>query len=176
MTARKPRTSPTDIPPAPDNPPARKKTTPTQKQAQAARGINDVDLAKRRALLIDMIQQGWSFRRAAEALNVSIATAHNDWTAAIAEAFPQEKKEAAVALQKARLEDMWRKLYPRLENGKDDWAYRSAFGIIDRLTKLQGLNAPTETKVEVVTPDDIGRELEAFLAGLQHRTESETPT
>jgi hypothetical protein len=106
--------------------------------------------AERRVEALKLRQDGWSYRRIAEKLDVSVSTAHDDVHHALKELNELERTEAAELrrLELERLDIALAAVMPQVEQGRL-LAVDRLLSIMDRRAKFLGLDAPTKQQTEV---------------------------
>ena len=111
-----------------------------------------------------MRRRGKSYPKIAEALGVSVGTAHRDVTTELARLAKECGEEAAIVRQMEldRLDVALDALADRIEQG-DDRAVATMLRIQERRAKLLGLDSPDRQQVEVTGIDP--RELLAARLG-----------
>lgn len=108
---------------------------------------------------IDLSDRGWSYRKIAKRLQVSVGTAFNYVNSAY-EADPEvaAKREARQAKERARLDRIIRRVDRALRSPDHEIAVKAAAVLIkasESRRKLDGLDAPTKT--QAVEPDAVAK-------------------
>lgn len=101
-----------------------------------------------------MRRRGKSYPKIAEALGVSVGTAHRDVTIELARLAKEcsEEAEAIRQIELERLDDALDAISDRIEQG-DDRAVATMLRIQERRAKLLGLDSPDRQQVEVTGID-----------------------
>ena len=133
----------------------------TQRQAE---------LAERRVQVFEAVKMGYSYRQIGERLGISHTQVGRDFDATIKE-IVQPPAEAVRKLHVVRAEWMWKKAAQIAETSPNDDRVLRALDrcntALERLAKLQGVDAPTRTEVALIPLEAIEAEiaeLEAKLA------------
>jgi len=131
-----------------------------------ADAINDTEALKLRSL-------GWSYRRVAEHMGISVSGAYQRVQRALA-AIPAEAVDEYRTIQRQQMDDLMATYLPNALAG-DLKSAELVMKILDRRAKLEGIDAPA--KHEVITIDYIDseiRRLEAVLGEQDDDTSRET--
>lgn len=121
-------------------------------------------IAQRQTLVLQLRQDGWSYRAIGEKIGISYVQAHKDMKAALAELHETNLEATAdyVALELARLDMLTKGLEPMARVG-DPASVNAYMKVMDQRAKLLGLYAPTKVDAnvtgtmrweDVVKPDD----------------------
>jgi len=126
----------------------------------AATSPKRVALAERRAIVLDLRKQGYTFHAIAQRIGgVSVATCYRDIVESIA-AITREPASELVKLELLRLDEMQRAIYTDAIGGKLA-AIKTSLTIMERRAKLLGLDNPVppsstpsgQSNLRVLLPD-----------------------
>lgn len=110
---------------------------------------NQAIIAEQTARAYELKLQGWSYRRIAEELQVSLGTAHNRVQAAIAQRVdPLVEEHRAIELDK--LEEAEARLWEQIHHGGPKGLARNVEVLIklsERRSKLVGMDAPERKEI-----------------------------
>jgi hypothetical protein len=96
-----------------------------------------IAMAKRRALVLNLRERGLGFHEIAHQVGISVATAHRDVVAGMAE-ITREPARELLTLELLRLDELQRGFYVRAVNGNKR-ALNACLRIMDRRARLLGL-------------------------------------
>ncbi len=150
--------------PVPTNTPAPRANRPPVKG-------EDERIAVRRASAFRLRVAGKSYRAIADQLGVSVHTAWDDVAAELNELRDQTHEDVTAVreMEIERCDQLWTWLRPRLERG-DPQAVASAIKVMDRRSKLLGLDASTKIDLggkltlDTTLTDAVRSELDRFAA------------
>lgn len=123
-------------------------------------GMTEVDRIAQEDRALDLKRLGLSDRQIATELGVNHATVQNRLTAALSRSVSLKADEYRT-LVTLRLENLWGNLQAGIAQG-DSRAVTAALGVLDRLAKIHGLDAPIQH--EVVMESEADREIKTLLA------------
>ena len=135
----------------------------------AAKTASQADLAERRVRVFEMRRDHATFAQIATQVGVNVATAHSDYHRYLGELVPVEEVEDQRRIELERLDALSMPWY-RLAIQGDEKAAVVYLKARDQYAKISGMYAPI--KVEVRSPDDIARDLTAYLAGVDAARDS----
>ena len=129
--------------------------------------------AERRPKVVALRRQGLSVREIAARFNVSHVTVVNDLHAAYTRFAEQESAETALLrqLETLRLDRLQQAVWPAAITG-DAQAVQAVVSIIDRRSRLLGLDTPIQLRTLVV--DGTQKQVEAIMTRLGERLDEET--
>ena len=134
-----------------------------------SKAASQADLAERRARIFEMRRHHATFAQIATQTGLNVATVHGDYHRYIAELVPVEEVEDQRRIELERLDALSMPWY-RLAIQGDEKAAVVYLRARDQYAKISGMYAPI--KVEVRSPDDIARDLTAYLAGVDAARDS----
>lgn len=135
---------------------------------QTSRSAQKARAEKRRVEVSRMWRDGWTWRAMADHCGVSRGTICDD-IRLLRRRYAEEQSEStaeAVVRQEALINDALAALMPKVREG-DLNAVGKLVTVLDRWSRLRGLDAPSAARVEVITEDAIDaaiRELQTELA------------
>ena len=104
-------------------------------------------IQQRRLRALDLRKAGYTYRQIGEECGVSHKTAYTDVAGAMSDlaSIELEKADDLRRMELQRLDGMWRGLYANAADG-DPASIRAALGVMERRSKLLGLDAPAKTE------------------------------
>jgi predicted transcriptional regulator len=121
-------------------------------------GSRRITAAERRTEAIEMRKRGMSYKRIAEELGYSSATAVSSTINKALRELPQEGASNLRKIELERLDQLLDAMWDKAMKG-DGWAVDRCLKIMERRAKLMGIDAPIVTKVEVVSEDVIDKQI-----------------
>lgn len=123
-------------------------------------GITEAERLSQEDRALDLKRLGVSDRAIATELGVTHATVQNRIKAALSRSVDLKADEYRTLVTQ-RLENLWGNLQAGIQQG-DTRAITSGLGVLDRLAKIHGLDAPIQH--EVVMESEADREIKTLLA------------
>jgi len=140
--------------------PRTKAGQPVGKTTRKHSGMTVAERIAQEDAVLDLKRDGYSDRVIGESLGINHATVQNRLAAALSRSVSLKADEYRTVITE-RLEAMYTRLVPEIIQG-DVRSINSALGIMDRLAKIHGLDAPVQHEVVMETEAD--REIKTLLA------------